>query len=72
MDTANPKRGDEFVHARWLEEDGVTPLRCRVTRVARGVVYYRPADNGAPEYISREKFQTVVQSTAHPRLRTSA
>lgn len=39
--------GTRFVHASWL--DGANaPLECVVTRVALGVVYWRPADGGAP------------------------
>lgn len=34
------KRGDKFIHARWLDENN-QPLRCEVTRVARGLVYWK-------------------------------
>jgi hypothetical protein len=42
--TAKPKieakKGLEFVHANWLDEQK-NPLRCRVTAVRRGVVYWK-------------------------------
>ena len=34
------KRGDTFLHRRWLAEDR-TPLRCIVTAVRSGVVYWK-------------------------------
>ncbi len=35
-----PTHGDFFVHVSWLDEKH-RPLVCKVTRVARGVVYWR-------------------------------
>jgi len=34
------KRGLEFIHAAWLDEQK-NPLHCRVTAVRQGVVYWR-------------------------------
>ena len=34
------KRGDKFTHAKWLDEHN-KPLRCEVTRVAHGVIYWK-------------------------------
>lgn len=34
------KRGDKFIHAKWLDENNA-PLHCEVTRVAFGVVYWK-------------------------------
>ena len=39
-------RGQWFFHTKWLDRDGVSPLRCVITRVAKGMVYYRPAGGG--------------------------
>ena len=36
-------KGAYFTHSRWLDPDHSNqPMRCKVTRVARGLVYYRP------------------------------
>lgn len=43
------KRGDLFTHAHWLDANH-RPLRCRVTRVADGVVYWKPIDGGKSMY----------------------
>jgi hypothetical protein len=40
------KRGYEFTHNRWLEDDYKTPVVAVVTRVAQGVVYYAPKSGG--------------------------
>ena len=37
------KRGTVFVHARWLGDDD-KPLRCRITAVRKGVVYWTGMD----------------------------
>lgn len=34
------KRGDKFIHAKWLDEKN-QPLVCEVTKVARGLVYWK-------------------------------
>jgi hypothetical protein len=34
------KRGDTFIHKRWLDSEN-KPLECVVTRVAFGVVYWK-------------------------------
>ena len=37
------KQGDIFTHRHWLDPDhSNAPLRCKVTKIARGMVYYRP------------------------------
>lgn len=41
------KRGTRFVHAQWLDATNA-PLECVVTRIAKGVVYWRPANGGRP------------------------
>lgn len=40
MSIAEPTCGDYFVHVVWLDAEH-RPLVCKVTRVARGVVYWR-------------------------------
>lgn len=54
-----PTRGHEFVHARVMDAER-RPMRYRVTRVARGVVYYRPVDGGGCECSPIEDFWKVV------------
>lgn len=39
------KRGDEFTHARWLDSTN-KPLRCVVTRVSLGWIYWRAVEGG--------------------------
>lgn len=34
------KRGTKFIHKNWLDDKN-QPLRCEVTRVARGLVYWK-------------------------------
>jgi hypothetical protein len=34
-------RGAYFAHTKWLDSNNQS-LRCKVTRIARGMVYYRP------------------------------
>lgn len=36
------KKGTMFEHAKWLNPEDGSPLKCKVTRVAQGTVYYRP------------------------------
>jgi hypothetical protein len=55
------KRGDTFTHARWLDTDH-KPLRCVVTRVARGLVYWRPIDGGSPMYFELSKASQYVKA----------
>ena len=49
------KRGDHFFHKHWLNAEKLGQnelLECVVTRVAKGVIYYRPYygihDDGTP------------------------
>ena len=48
-------KGQIFLHKRWLDAQFMPqriPLRCIVTRIAQGVIYYRPLygahDDGTP------------------------
>lgn len=76
-----PKRGLRFHHARILSHDydGITPQLCAVTRVALGVVYYRPVyfhgereTLGAAEYATAERFQVLALSDAEAQRRITA
>ena len=37
-----PKVGDIMLHRRCLDGSNMQPLRCKITRIAQGVLYYRP------------------------------
>lgn len=50
-----PKLGLVFEHTRWLEEDR-TPARFRVTRIAKGTVYYRDMDGAFLTHCPVEDF----------------
>ena len=56
------KRGATFIHRRFMNADR-TPLRCRITRIAQGVIYYRPDygthDDGTPWLGSPSYFPTT-------------
>lgn len=43
------RRGTRFLHRSWRVE-GHRPLECVVTRIEKGVVYWRPATGGKPLY----------------------
>jgi hypothetical protein len=64
-----PARGLRFIHRHWLDEAG-DPLTCVVTRVAKGIVYYRPDYGtrldgspwrGAPSYVPVEAFDRYAR-----------
>jgi hypothetical protein len=60
------KRGLRFEHARFIDPntppaDNV-PQVYVVTRVAKGIVYYRPAAGGSPFYVVTESFWKVVKT----------
>ena len=40
------KKGDVFLHRSYLADDLKSKLRCRVTAVRRGRVYWRDDDEG--------------------------
>jgi len=50
-----PKIGLIFTHAFWLDADN-RHLRMRVTKIAKGVVYYRPVDGGNSSYCDIQSF----------------
>jgi len=47
------RRGVRFVHASWRDAAN-QPLLCVVTRLAKGVVYWRPEGGGKPMYFPVE------------------
>lgn len=54
-----PVVGMFFPHRRVIEEDK-TPMVYKVTRIAQGWVYYRPATGGHSEKTPVEDFHKVV------------
>ena len=64
------KRGVCFIHKRWLDGSNNQPLKCQITRIARGLMYYR-ADYGlhddgtpwlgAPYFIAVEDAGKVIE-----------
>ena len=60
--------GMKFFHKYYLTEDKKSPLKCKVTKIAQGVVYYRPiyCKNekivlGKASYIDIDKFPSIVR-----------
>lgn len=47
---AHVKRGMRFQHSTFLDPETNQPLVCRVTKVQRGVVYYRDETGGSCYY----------------------
>lgn len=43
----SPKKWFEFTHAYWVDVDTNTPLKCRVTAVRRGLVYWKRVADGS-------------------------
>ena len=64
------KRGDKFIHAYWLDENG-NPLECEVTRIARGCAYYKAVRDGklsgAPMVESLENMHKRNKEQDHER-----
>jgi len=58
------KRGDKFIHARFLDEKN-QPLRCEVTRVAKGLVYWKAeGERKAKYYFSLEEKDKYVMGSS--------
>ena len=56
-----PKRGFEFLHKKWRDPDTKKPMKYVVTKVANGVVYYKPVGwNRGIEKIAIEDFYNKV------------
>lgn len=57
------KRGDKFIHAKWLNENN-QPLRCEVTKVAQGVVYWKvEGERRARQFFPLEDVSKYVKET---------
>jgi hypothetical protein len=55
------KRGDKFIHAKWLDDKN-QPLRCEVTRVAKGLVYWKAeGERKAKHFFSAEESTKYVK-----------
>ena len=55
------KAGRRFLHTRWITETR-QPMPCAITRVARGLVYYKQLDEagqacGGASYTAIERFE---------------
>jgi hypothetical protein len=64
-----PKRGDILLHRHWITHDNA-PLCCKITRIAQGVMYYRPYYGlhddgtewlGAPSYFPTEQWEKYME-----------
>jgi hypothetical protein len=60
-----PKVGDEFEHARFIDENR-EPARYRVTRIAKGTIYYRPVDGGGAMCADLAEFHRYVRRFVIP------
>lgn len=57
----NLKKGTEFHHSKWLEANNKDPLHAVVTRVAHGVVYWKPKSGGKSMYFPQEDAHKYVK-----------
>ena len=68
------KRGDYFTHRYYFTEDGAgkRPLRCKVTKVAKGLVYYRGvySEPGSPELLGAVYYSTIEDMADRAALAT--
>ncbi len=55
-----PTRGLVFEHTRWLDE-AYQPLLMRVTKLARGTIYYRALDGSFSSCCPIEDFDKFAQ-----------
>lgn len=57
------KKGDRFQHAQWLDASRMPekiPLTCQITKIAGGLIYYRPVyDYGTREALGSPMVETV-------------
>lgn len=58
--TAHPTKGLCFRHSRVLDANN-KPMAYVVTKVAKGVVYYKPLDGGRSEYTGVAEFGKIVK-----------
>lgn len=56
------KRGTVFLHKNWLDPDDKTkPMRCVVTRVGSGGVFWRPEGGGGPMWFTSDHVDRYVK-----------
>jgi hypothetical protein len=74
----NCYKGAYFFHSKFLDPANGQSLRCKVTRIAQGTVYYRPHYGwhedgkewlGACSYFAVEKFDTYSDGACQPYIR---
>lgn len=59
------KRGDKFIHARWLDENN-QPVLCVVTKVAQGVIYWKQeGERKAKHYFGEDQVTKYVKEIIH-------
>lgn len=59
------KPGETFTHAHWLDEQN-QPLRCIVTAVRHGVIYYKPVSGGTSFYFPIEEAARYTRPDTAP------
>lgn len=57
-----PKVGFRFFHKRVLNPDLKTPMEFVVTRIAKGIIYYRPVNGGGSQNCKIEDFDRYASS----------
>ncbi len=60
------KPGLHFLHRRVIEHG--LPMEYVVTRIARGIIYYRPASGGGAECTEVENFHKVCLKVLERRM----
>jgi len=54
------KTGDTFTHRHWLDVHN-RPLKCRITKIAKGTVYYRPINGGKAMYCDMTELAKYIR-----------
>lgn len=57
-----PKVGFRFFHKRVLNPDLKTPMEFVITRIVKGIVYYRPVNGGGSQSCKIEDFDRYASS----------
>jgi len=61
------RRGSEFLHAHWFNPDTGKPLRCRVTQIRDGGVYWREIEADGTTSRAPAYFFTFEQAERYVR-----
>lgn len=65
------KRGDTFIHRYWLDANN-KPLKCEVTKVSQGVVYWKQlGERKAKHYFDEAQAAKYVMEVTEPKERKS-